>query len=222
MLNRSEILTSAWIDYRRDVLKGWGVRRGPPFNRRHFAYCLRTAWAVAKDQAAKVIASEARRQELIREAGMLNNHAEPVSVDHVTIMGMMDTAECERHVAKLRTMTKPKPPAAVTVRAEAIRSELLDMQKGDFIPWARHAALSSELARLSNPPNTKDFSNHPFTSKPNIPVRAAAGGLSNDHHRKHTHPPRATHWRRRNRIDCRHGNCAGINRPISRCEPYCR
>lgn len=149
MLNRSEILTKAWADYQRDEFKGWGVRRGEPFNRQHFAYCLRMAWAVAKQQAAKVIASGARRQELIREAGLLNNHDALVNVDHVTIMGMMDTAECERHVAKLRTMTKPKPPAAVAARAEAIRSELLDMQMGDFIPWARHAALSSELARLS-------------------------------------------------------------------------
>lgn len=53
MLNHSEILTKAWADYRRDEFKGWGVRRGEPFNRKHFAYCLRMAWAVAKDRAAK-------------------------------------------------------------------------------------------------------------------------------------------------------------------------
>lgn len=52
MLNRSEILRSAWSSYRRDVLKGWGVERNGPFSRSHFAYCLRQAWAVAKDKAA--------------------------------------------------------------------------------------------------------------------------------------------------------------------------
>lgn len=52
MLNRSEILTKAWADYRRDEFKGWGVRRGEPFNRKHFAYCLRMAGAVAKEFAA--------------------------------------------------------------------------------------------------------------------------------------------------------------------------
>jgi hypothetical protein len=149
MLNRSEILTNAWATYRRDVFLGLGVRRGGPFSREHFAYCLRMAWAVAKDHAAKVSASGARRQELISEAGMLNNHRALVNVDHVTIMGMMDTTECERHVAKLRAMTKPQAPAAVAARAEAIRTELLDMQMGDFIPWSRHHALSAELALLT-------------------------------------------------------------------------
>jgi hypothetical protein len=52
MFNRSEILTKAWADYRRDVKMGWGVRRGAAFNRPHFAYCLRMAWAVAKELAA--------------------------------------------------------------------------------------------------------------------------------------------------------------------------
>lgn len=53
MFNRSEILRSAWADYRRDAEKGWGVVRGTPFNRAHFAYCLRFAWMVAKERAAK-------------------------------------------------------------------------------------------------------------------------------------------------------------------------
>ncbi len=59
MLNRSEILSKAWADYRRDEFRGWGVRRGEAFNRAHFAYCLRMAWAVAKELAAaatKVVA----------------------------------------------------------------------------------------------------------------------------------------------------------------------
>ena len=149
MLNRSEILLSACAAYRRDVFKGWAVRRGEAFNRRHFAHCLSMAWAVAKEVKAVAAASVERRKALIREAGALNNHPALVNVDHVSIMGMMDTAECERHVARLRGMTKPKPPAAVAARVDAIRSELLDMQMGDFIPWARHAALSSELVRIS-------------------------------------------------------------------------
>lgn len=53
MLNRSEILLTAWANHRRDLFKGWVVRRGEPFNRKHFAYCLRIAWAVAKELAAK-------------------------------------------------------------------------------------------------------------------------------------------------------------------------
>lgn len=53
MLNRSEILIKAWADYRRDEFKGWGVRRGEPFNRKHFGYCLRMAWEVAKELAAR-------------------------------------------------------------------------------------------------------------------------------------------------------------------------
>lgn len=52
MFNRSEILRTAWADYRRDAFHGWGVRRGEAFNRTHFAYCLRMAWAVAKSAAA--------------------------------------------------------------------------------------------------------------------------------------------------------------------------
>lgn len=53
MFNRSDILRQAWADYRRDEFKGWGVRRGEAFNRKHFAYCLRCAWAVAKEVAAR-------------------------------------------------------------------------------------------------------------------------------------------------------------------------
>ena len=54
MLDRTEAMTKAWADYRRDEFKGYcGPRRGEGFNRKHFAYCLRMAWAVAKERAAK-------------------------------------------------------------------------------------------------------------------------------------------------------------------------
>ena len=59
MFNRSEILTKAWADYRRDQKMGLGVRRDGPFCRRHFAYCLRMAWAVTKERAAKAAAPAA-------------------------------------------------------------------------------------------------------------------------------------------------------------------
>lgn len=57
MFIRSEILTKAWSDYRRDQRMGLCVRRVGPFSRKHFAYCLRMAWAVVKDRAAKTAAS---------------------------------------------------------------------------------------------------------------------------------------------------------------------
>lgn len=56
MFNRSGILRSAWADYRRDAKMGWGVPRNGPFCREHFAYCLRMAWAVAKEVAARAAA----------------------------------------------------------------------------------------------------------------------------------------------------------------------
>ena len=106
MFNRSEILRSAWVDYRRDVKMGWGVRRGGAFNRQHFGYCLRQAWAVAKELAARSAAAP---------------KAAPV--------------------AKV---------CADPVRAEAIRTELHDMQlASDFINWRHCSALGVELAALS-------------------------------------------------------------------------
>lgn len=42
--------------------------------------------------------------ELIKEAGKLNNHPKLVNQDHVTIMGMMNKEEMERHVKKLRSL----------------------------------------------------------------------------------------------------------------------
>lgn len=106
MFNRSEILTKAWADYRRDVRMGWGVRRGDAFNRERFAYCLRMAWAVAKEVAARSAA-------IAPKSGL---------------------------VAK---------PCTNPVRAEAIRTEMRDMElASDFVNWAARAALSAELAQL--------------------------------------------------------------------------
>ena len=56
MFNRPEVLTKAWADYSRDQRMGLGVRRDGPFSRKHFAYCLRMAWAVTKERAAKAAA----------------------------------------------------------------------------------------------------------------------------------------------------------------------
>lgn len=104
MYNRSVILSKAWADYRRDLKKGWGVRRGEPFNRQHFGYCLRMAWAVAKDLAA--------RAAKVVTAPVANVCADPI-------------------------------------RAEAIRSELRDMElTSDFIDWTARANLGAELAQL--------------------------------------------------------------------------
>ena len=58
-MTRSEIMSKAWADYRRDEFKGYcGPRRGEGFNRRHFAYCLRMVWAVAKERAARAADDE--------------------------------------------------------------------------------------------------------------------------------------------------------------------
>lgn len=60
MLNRTEIMKQAWADYRRAEFKGYcGPRRGEGFNRKHFAYCLRMVWAVAKERAARAAAEPA-------------------------------------------------------------------------------------------------------------------------------------------------------------------
>lgn len=60
MFNRSEILGAAWSDYRRDQRMGLGVLRNGPFSRKHFAYCLRMAWAVAKEDVANAKAEAER------------------------------------------------------------------------------------------------------------------------------------------------------------------
>lgn len=62
MFDRSQILRSAWAGYARDkhlnLVPGHFGNPARPFNREHFAYCLRMAWAVAKEVAAKAAASE--------------------------------------------------------------------------------------------------------------------------------------------------------------------
>src|SRR5690606_17571876 len=121
--------------------KGWGVRKGAGFNRAHFAYCLRFAWMVAKERTAKAVSAADERMALIHEAGRLNNHPALVCADHVTIMGMMDLAECRAHVAHLRKRIAPKPSAAAAARAAAIRSELLNQEFGDRIDWSQRSAL---------------------------------------------------------------------------------
>lgn len=148
MFNRSEILRSAWADYRRDADKGWGVVRGTAFNRAHFAYCLRFSWMVAKERAAKAAAAGDERTALIREAGNLNNHSALICADHVSIMGMMDLPECRAHVAHLRQRIAPKPSAAVSARVEVIRAELVGQDYGDRIDWNRRRELRAELSSL--------------------------------------------------------------------------
>lgn len=60
MMTRAEIMSKAWADYRRDEFKGYcGPRRGEGFNRKHFAYCLRMVWAVAKERSARAAAEPA-------------------------------------------------------------------------------------------------------------------------------------------------------------------
>ena len=60
MMTRSEIMSKAWADCRRDEFKGYcGPRRGEGFNRKHFAYCLRMVWAVARERAACAAAEPA-------------------------------------------------------------------------------------------------------------------------------------------------------------------
>lgn len=62
MFDLSQILHSAWAGYARDarlrLVPGHFGNPARPFNRAHFAYCLRMAWAVAKEVAAKAAASE--------------------------------------------------------------------------------------------------------------------------------------------------------------------
>jgi hypothetical protein len=154
MHNLSEILRSAWTAYRRDDRDGFcgdkGFRRNGPFCRRHFAYCLRMAWAIARERAARMSAGVKERMALIQEAGRLNNHPALISVDHVTFMGFMDVAECRQHVAKLKGMiTDFERPAAVKARITAIKDELTAMEFADRMDWARRAELGAELARLT-------------------------------------------------------------------------
>lgn len=154
MLNRSEILRSAWAAYARDDRDGFcgdnGFRRNGPFCRRHFAYCLSMAWAIAKERAARVSAEVKERIALIQEAGRLNNHPALINVDHVTFMGFMDVAECRKHVAKLKGMIADhERPANVKARIAAIRDELTAMEFADRMDWARRAQLGAELQRLT-------------------------------------------------------------------------
>ncbi len=68
MVNKSEVLSSAWADYRRDSRMGRiaGQGRKGPFSRRHFAYCLRMAWQVAKERAAKAAVQKAQEEVAAR------------------------------------------------------------------------------------------------------------------------------------------------------------
>jgi len=108
---------------------------------------------VAKEVAAKNLKATTyavtRRAELIAEAGRLNNHPALVNVDHVTFMGFLDLAECERHVAKLRDMTKARPTPAVAARIKALRSEMIWQEHGERIDWTAYRAAAAELATLT-------------------------------------------------------------------------
>lgn len=50
----------------------------------------------------------ASRQELIREAGKLNNHPALVNTDHVTIMGMFSRDECAAQVEYMRKLVRER------------------------------------------------------------------------------------------------------------------
>lgn len=148
MLNRSEILRSAWASYARDKHTGIIPRKGP-FNRAHFGYCLRMAWSIAKERAAKAGAEIAERKALITEAGRLNNHPSLVNSDHVTFMALLGIEECRIHVACMRGYIADAERAPkVRQRIAALRAELNDQHLSDFIDWHRRDELKVELAGL--------------------------------------------------------------------------
>jgi len=75
----------------------------------NFAERALAHFAAKGDTRMAAIASDAIQNaptvaELIREAGLLNNHPALINTDHVSIMGLMDRDECERHVEKLRAL----------------------------------------------------------------------------------------------------------------------
>ena len=74
--NRATILRDAWAGYQNDkrlnLVPGHFGNPARPFNRAHFAYCLRMAWAVAKELAAKAAAPAGPVATVMRSVNLLD------------------------------------------------------------------------------------------------------------------------------------------------------
>jgi len=148
MFNRSEILRTAWAKYARDKHTGIISRKGP-FNRAHFAYCLRMEWTIAKAAAVKAAALVAEREALIAEATALNAHPALRHSDFVADMRSGGIEKCRVHVDCMREFVANADRApAVAARMAAIVTELHDQEFDDRIDWTRRVALRGELAQL--------------------------------------------------------------------------
>ena len=148
MFNRSDILRTAWAKYARDKHIGIISRKGP-FNRAHFAYCLRMEWAIAKAAAVKAAELVAERSALIAEAAALNSLPALCHSDFVADMRGASIEKCRVHVDCMREfIANANRAPAIAARMAAVKAELHDQEFDDRIDWKRRSALRSELAQL--------------------------------------------------------------------------